>query len=101
MAAINGKIPFDANGNMCEYQNDWSITEWKDNYEFETEMRIESISRGRSSATFILYDTEQRRYSMFMTDMLTLLKSGKVEKGTVSGRWTFQKRGQNFGVRLV
>lgn len=74
---------------------------WRDNYEFYATMEFISMERGRSAAFFHLQDEDGHRYTMFMTDILDVLKRCKIEDGIAEGRWTFVKRGNNFGVRLV
>ena len=75
---------------------------WQDNRVFFATMTVMSMSRGRSAAYFHLRDGAGKTYTMFMTDMVDMVKRARlIEKGTVNGRWTFQKRGKNFGVKLV
>ena len=41
------------------------------------------------------------RHPLFLTDLEEILKRWNISEGTVSGRWTFTKRGANYGVRMV
>lgn len=75
---------------------------WRDNYIFTATMTVVSMSRGRSAAYFHLIDERGKQYTMFMTDMVDMVKRARmITQGVVTGRWTFQKRGNNYGVKLV
>lgn len=101
MANTNIQIPFDVNG-MQPYPYKWSENfHWKENYEFEDTLEITGFGRGRSSATFSLEDSKGNRYSMFMKDMTEMIKSTTITKGKVHGKWTFCKRGMNYGIRYI
>lgn len=96
------KIPFNSNGHLVSYvERHMKDVEWVECYEFETKMEIDSMSRGRSSATFNLVSAEGHHYSMFMVDCVNMMKTGTICKGAIYGKWTFCKRGQNYGVKLV
>jgi hypothetical protein len=94
------QIPFDKNDEMMNYPESWENPIWKDNYEWEDELKYESYGRGRSAAYMIFVSTQTNKtYTMFLTDFdsIVSLLSG----GALKGTFTFQKRGQNYGVRLV
>lgn len=93
------QIPF-KNNEMLNYPSYGDI-KWIDNYEFEETMKVDHYTRGCSAANFILIDSNGKKYTMFLTDFLELVKSKTIKKGTVSGVWCFHKRGKNYGVRLV
>lgn len=113
------QVPFDDEGNQLHYPlHRWAYNPnhpdansggyyrqdpiIKDNYEFMATMKFEDIQRGRSAAYFHLTDAQGKKYTMFMTDLLDLLKRARrIESGEVTGKWTFCKRGANFGVKLV
>ena len=124
------KIPFDGHGNQVHYsgeigivpdelkyeadepegkrrfRNEW-ITKardgrtWKDNFEFDAHLAFVGMSRGRSAAYFHLRSAEGNTYTMFMSDILDLLQRGRVIEGACYGRWTFVKKGSNYGVKLI
>lgn len=102
------QVPFDEHGNLQSYPQRMIINGrvvesfWRDNYEFDDKLRIANISRGQSSAKFILKsDTDGREYPMFMKDMLELIQTSKISNGIVIAKWTFVKRGQNYGIKVV
>jgi len=75
---------------------------WVDNFEFTAALTIKGFQRGRSAAYFDLEDQLTGfQYTMFMKDMVDLITKGTITRGVANGRWTFQKRGSNFGVKLV
>ena len=76
--------------------------EWKDMFEFEAKLELEGVTRGQSAARFIWSDAEGRKYEMFVSDMVGLVKAGAViEEGRCQAKWTFTKKGQNFGIKVV
>ena len=94
-------IPFDENGSLLAFPMGRKI-EWRENYEFDETLTVESMERGRSAARFILKDEHGRRYGMFMTDMLDLIQTAElIAYGHIDARWTFVKRGSNYGIKLV
>jgi hypothetical protein len=105
------QIPFDQNGNMLTYVNrdgksfsGGYIEEvvWKENYEFADTFHITNYVRGRSSIAFELISCgDGKRYYMFVSDFVEMVQSSVVEKGVVSGTWTFCKKGCNYGMKLV
>jgi hypothetical protein len=74
---------------------------WKDNYEFRTTMTFIDYVRGRSAAYWLLSDDDDLHYTMFMKDMRDLVQNATIVKGSVSGLWTFVKRGMNYGVCYI
>ena len=96
------KFPFDKNGNQMSYVDYWDkdVT-YIENYEFESEMTIITYSRGRSAANFVLKDERGHTYNVFMKDMIDIIHNSLIDKGILTGRWTFCKRGQNYGIKLV
>ena len=98
------KIPFSKNGQL-QYADSYveKFTEgfrWVDNYTFEAVLTYVGYSRGRSAAGFKFKDNSYEYY-MFMTDMDDVLKNKTLYKGRVSGKWTFIKRGMNYGIKLA
>lgn len=94
------KIPF-RDGNQLHYPerhysgSGFVEPEWVDNFEFDDELEITGIKRGRSAAYFILKSiTTGKEYTMFMKDLMEFLQGTKLQS-----RWTFQKRGSNYGIR--
>lgn len=74
--------------------------EWKMNYEFDAELEYVTYYRGRSAAYFHFRDTSTgAEHSMFMTDFEETIPH--MVRGRIRGTWTFIKRGQNYGIRMV
>lgn len=121
-----GKIPFHPiNGNLMTWPKEYvfggrnadgSYTQlkpvWRDNYVFKAVLYLDRQERGRSAAHFILKDRHGTEYTMFMTDLVDVLNKACVMEGAfceydgdteciISVRWTFCKRGQNYGVCLA
>ncbi len=79
-----------------------SIYAWMDNHEFEDSMIFLDYYRGRSACGIILKSqTTGSKYSMFMKDFIYVVENCNINKGAVSGKWTFCKRGSNYGIKLV
>lgn len=96
------QVPFDEDGNLLVYPQEWRIDKWVDNFEFEAIMEVATYTRGRSAARFVLKDTETGViYETFMKEFLRIVQSKKIDKGIIEkSKWTFCKRGQNYGVML-
>ncbi|GLO66231.1 hypothetical protein [Oceanobacillus kimchii] len=72
-----------------------------ENRVFKEVLTYDGYGRGRSSAVFYFKDSTGATYQMFMTDMDDLLKHKSIMDQKISGEWTYQKRGKNFGIRLA
>src|SRR3990167_2325253 len=86
------KIPFDDNGNQLH--SSYYATEWKDNYGFEANLEVLDYSHSRSSAVFILADSDGHEYTMSLRDFFDLIP--RLEDGSIYSNWTFAKKGQNY-----
>jgi hypothetical protein len=76
--------------------------DWRPNEPFRAVMEFVGMSRGRSAANFDLKDEHGIPYTMFMTDVLDLMKRHSIKKGKTDRlEWAFCKRGQNYGVKLA
>lgn len=118
-------VPFDSEGNMLDYsyhgiseeekeickenkrvehfRRDGTLAEvFVPNYEFEDVLSFEYFSRGRSSvkAHFVSENTGLK-YEMFISDFEDVLKSNRIANCRIKGKFTFVKKGQNYGVMLV
>lgn len=75
---------------------------WKDNFIFEDTLFVDSYTRGRSAADFILVSIATGiKYSMFLRDSLDMIQHAKISYGSITGKWTFCKRGANFGIKYI
>lgn len=107
MAKKQLKIPF-KDGRPCTWVKD-PHDEERDNYEFDEYLEIHGFLRGCSSAVMILRPIDDRDkefsysssvyYQAFLTDSKDIVRN--MSSGTINGRWTFVKRGENFGIKLV
>lgn len=98
MAKTNYKIPFDKNGNQMDYEG-YGLDEMVDNFEFEDTLTFQSYGRGRSSVTFTFKRVNGKTVSMFVSDFADIV--GKMNHGHITGRFTFSKKGQNYGCKMV
>jgi len=108
-------IPFSANGQMLSYSyagvppTEECTTEehrrqvvWKTNSEFDDTMIASDMSRGCSAANFeLISKTSGKCFNMFMRDMLDMVKNANIAKGEIVGRWTYCKRGRNYGIKFI
>lgn len=93
------KIPFNVRtGELLDYPIH-NGTEWRDNYEFEAKMKVVGWGRGRSSITFTLVDENDVKYPTFASTFYEMIPH--MSNGEISGTFTFCKRGQNYGLKLV
>lgn len=100
MSRKNYKIPFDKDGNMLSYP--YNVEEWREPYKFSTRLKYNGYSRGRSSAVILFKDWQGRSYSMFMSDFDKMMQDGfDVDGKSVSGIFTFVKKGQNYGLQYL
>ena len=104
---VSYQIPFDAKGNMCKYSHDSRIVEWRDPEPFEDILYFTCFERGRSAA-HALFEAEKGQhhgdtFQVFLTDLEEMMPHLKPDgrTATICGRFTFCKRGQNYGVKLV
>lgn len=101
------KIPF-KDGRPCTWAKD-PHDEERDNYEFDEYLEIYGFLRGCSSAVMILRPVVDHDkgfnysssiyYQAFLPDSYDIVRN--MISGMINGRWTFVKRGENFGIRLV
>jgi hypothetical protein len=97
-------IPFDKDGNQLHYPDWWSMDrdgpgDWRPNVAFDDTLTYSGYERGRSAAYFRFVRADGKGVTMFLTDFEEVVP--KMVRGKVAGRWTFCKRGQNYGVQLV
>lgn len=95
------KIPFDENGNMMTYTDSWCTShELKDNFEWEDELVYTDYSKGRSAVNFEFTSRKTGKiYNMFLSDFCRNIIF--LEDGKLKGKFTFIKRGSNFGIMKV
>lgn len=95
------KIPFDEDGNMMTFTDSWCRShEDKDNYEWEDELVYTDYSKGRSAVNFEFTSRKTGKiYSMFLSDFCRSIVL--LDEAVLKGKFTFVKRGSNFGVKLI
>lgn len=89
------------NGSLCTYVESEKHIEWRDNYVIEGELKLISWERGRSSATFIFVDKDGYKYSAFMHSSFSIFGDKRYCAGVIAGKFTFEKCGQNYGIKLI
>jgi len=99
MATGDYKIPFDSAGNQLDYAG-YGCAEMRENFEFNDTLTFQSYGRGRSSVTFTMkrFGTNTN-VSMFVSDFSDIVN--KMNHGAITGTFTFVKKGQNYGCKLV
>lgn len=92
-------------GSLKTYASEWDISkgdvEFVSNREFTEELEYTGYSRGRSSVTVEFTNQKGQVFSMFISDFNDLLNSKDIINKRVVGTWTFCKKGQNYGLRLI
>jgi len=92
------EIPFDKNGNQLDYDG-WGVHERVANHEFTDTLTFKSASRGRSAVGFEFARKDGRTVNVFLRDMEKWIHT--LRDGVISGKFTFIKRGANYGCTLV
>lgn len=93
------RIPFDADGNMLAYPESWKTMEWRENADFYDEMAFKGFERGRSSAVAIFMNLDRKLFPMFLKDLANAMPF--MDNAKLNGVFRYQKRGTNYGVKLV
>lgn len=106
----NYPIPFDPIDGGCMHYPERRYTGigkfqdpvWRDNHEFDATLEYVGYARGRSAAYFHFKDAATGHvHPMFMRDFEDVISRCVLDKGVVTARWTFVKRGMNYGIQLV
>ncbi len=92
------QIPFDIKGNQLHYPG-FSLDHWEDNVEFPGPIEITGYARGCSAAYFEGQLKNGCSVVIFLTDFEEMLPH--LVNGSVDGLFTFIKRGQNYGVKMI
>lgn len=95
----DGDIPFDGRGNQLHYFESWNGGHWVPNTTFKDTLTIDTMARGRSAAYFIFERKNGSSVVVFLRDAIDMMKH--MQNGKVTGTFTFCKRGQNYGCKLV
>ena len=75
--------------------------EWKDNYEFKDTLTFVDWGRGRGPTNFEFVDSFDNEYQMFMVDFCDMISKANINHGEVEGKWTFIKRGTDYGIKYL
>lgn len=82
--------------------SDWANknTDLVDNFIFEDTLHYVDYSTGRSSVLFKFRSDKGDSYGMFLSEFNKLLQDKK-EVWNLEGKWTFVKRGANYGIQYI
>lgn len=76
--------------------------EWRENCVFQDDLRYDGYYRGRSAAGFrFVSENDGKTYNMFMKDFDDAMKARRFFKDRLIGQFTYVKRGQNYGIRII
>lgn len=98
----NYEIPFDKDGNQVSYKRHWVSYEDVDvpNFEFEDTLVLKDYAKGRSAVTISwVRESNGKEVTMFLSDFIPVAKV--MCGGKIKGRFTFVKKGSNFGCTLL
>ena len=74
---------------------------WIQNHIWTDTINIVGIERGTSAAHFIVKsEVSGKTYYMFMKDLLNMMLNYTIEKGRISGAFTYVHRGKNYGIKI-
>lgn len=95
------EIPFDKDGNQLHHPESRGANgcAWRPNEVFEDTLTYQGYRRGRSAAYFEFARKSGAKVTMFLKDFESAIP--KMVRGKIAGRWTFCKRGANYGVQLA
>lgn len=102
--APNGSIPHYAYRN---YNTGASAYTMVDVAKFATTITLMNFHRGRSAAWFVFqgvhdpYHKDPPTYSVFMVDLVEMIKDPRWQAGVITADFEPCKRGSNYGIRLV
>lgn len=119
-------VPFDRYGNLLDYSYSGITEEEKEmckrdgkiehfwgrdntlkevfvpNFEFEDTLIFKHFSRGCSSVkAHFESETTEKKYEMFISDLEDVIRDNHLSNCRISGRFTFVKKGQNYGIMLL
>lgn len=101
----NYPIPFNSAGDQMHYPEPlWAGGKrvdpvMKDNFVFEDTLTFLTYSRGRSAAYFEFTRRDGKKVCFFMKDFSDMVPH--MVNGLVTGKFTFTKRGQNYGTIFI
>lgn len=73
---------------------------WRPFREVPLTLRLDRFEQRRAAGVFWWKDEDGKRYPMFAKEFNRLVCEGKLAL-TIAGKWSAEKRGANYGVRLV
>ena len=73
---------------------------WRPLKEVPMTLTLDHFEQRRAAGIFWWVDVYSRRYPMFATEFNRLLDEGKLAQ-VIKGTWSAEKRGANYGIRLV
>ena len=97
----NYKIPLDnRTGHPMTYSSNEAYTEWVENWVFSDILKLKKLKRARSAAHLIFVSLQTDiEFTMFLKDFLDC--NEQLNGGILRGQFTFQKRGMNYGIRMI
>lgn len=101
--AWDGRVPIHDSGEVLEWvgiTTGGSAWRWTDNRVFDATLVYDGYARGRSAAHLRFHDKSTGvKHTVFLGDFWAVVAI--MVRGEASGKWTYCKRGQNFGTMLV
>lgn len=82
---------------VCDYRPSYV---WRPLKEVPMTLTLDHFEQRRAAGIFWLVDADGRRYPMFATEFNRLLDEHLLAR-VISGTWSAEKRGANYGIRLV
>lgn len=107
------QVPFDEQGNVVSRPGGDYIAhyECRDNFVFDDGLAVVGYSQSFSGTTYVDLKSanDGRSYMMFLKDFFEALSLANAYKADLEGKsrmvlvglWTFQKRGDSIGVRML
>lgn len=91
------------NGKIEHYYKNGKFAEvFVPNFNFVDALDFTHFSRGRSSVkAHFVSCTTNKKYEMFISDFEDCIKNNHLTNSLIKGTFTFVKKGQNYGVKLL
>ena len=95
------QIPYTKHGDQRHYPEEWcGGLVWRDNEVFEDTLTFDGYMRGRSAAYLVFKRASSgTTVVVFLSDFEAMVPA--MVRGEIVGRFTFTKKGQNYGCKLA
>lgn len=81
------KFPYRADGSVPHFPKEWEEKyTWKESEPFKAKLTLEDMARGRSAAYFIFKNENGAVFTVFMTDLVTMIRDRRWKERQMSNQ---------------